>query len=90
MCCIQQKSLSGLDNIATEGSSAFQTLHDVAAKLSKPGKITLPIYVLVPVVIAYHVTACATAVYYAVNALEISVLKRYGNIFLFWPIHETF
>ena len=26
-----------------------------------------------PVVIAYHATACATAVYYAVNALEISV-----------------
>ena len=46
----------------------------MAAKLSKAGKITLRVYVLVPVVIAYHATACATAVYYAVNALEISVL----------------
>jgi hypothetical protein len=44
-CCKEcaashQKSLSGLDNIATEGSSAFQTLHDVAAQLSKAGKNT--------------------------------------------------
>ena len=38
----------------------------MAAKLSKAGKITLRIYVLVLVVIPYHVTACASAVYYVV------------------------
>ena len=33
----QKKSLAGLDNIATEGSQAFDTLEDVVNRLGKLG-----------------------------------------------------
>ena len=41
----QKKSLAGLDNIATEGSQAFDTVEDVVNRLRKVGKLSL-IYVL--------------------------------------------
>ena len=35
----QKKSLAGLDNIATDGTSSIHTLHQVVEKLAEAGKI---------------------------------------------------